>query len=58
MIEATYNGTAGQAFTNAPADFSGTLADIMKLDYDNIRTRNMNSVDAAENVEKSGFYRF
>ena len=40
MIEATYNGVAGQAFTNAPADFSGTLADIMKLDYDNTRTKN------------------
>lgn len=35
MIEATYKGTAGQAFTSAPADFSGTLADIMKLDYEN-----------------------
>ncbi|MBP3384210.1 MAG: hypothetical protein J6M22_01975 [Firmicutes bacterium] len=35
MIEATYNGVSGQAFTSAPADFSGTLADIMKLDYEN-----------------------
>ena len=33
MIEATYQGAKGQAFTNAPADFSGTLADILKLDY-------------------------
>lgn len=35
MIEATYKGVSGQAFTSAPADFSGTLADIMKLDYEN-----------------------
>ena len=35
MIEATYNGVAGQAFTSAPADFKGTLADIMKLDFEN-----------------------
>lgn len=34
MIEATYNGAVGQAFTSAPADFSGTLADILKLDYE------------------------
>lgn len=35
MIEATYKGFSGQAFTNAPADFKGTLADVMKLDYEN-----------------------
>lgn len=35
MIEATYNGAAGQAFTSAPADFSGTLSDIMKMDFEN-----------------------
>lgn len=35
MIEATYNGVSGQAFTSAPADFNGTLADIMKLDFEN-----------------------
>ena len=35
MIEAVYKGVAGQAFTSAPADFSGTLADILKLDYAN-----------------------
>lgn len=35
MIEAEYKGVSGQAFTSAPADFSGTLADIMKLDYEN-----------------------
>lgn len=33
MIEAVYNGAAGQAFTSAPADFSGTLEDVMKLDF-------------------------
>ena len=33
MIEATYQGAKGQAFTNAPVDFSGTLGDILKLDY-------------------------
>ena len=35
MIEATYKGVSGQAFTSAPADFSGTLKDILKLDYMN-----------------------
>ena len=35
MIEADYKGFKGQAFTSAPADFSGTLADILKLDYMN-----------------------
>lgn len=35
MIEATYNGVSGQAFTSAPADFNGTLADIMEMDYEN-----------------------
>ena len=35
MIEATYKGFKGQAFTSAPADFSGTLSDILKLDYMN-----------------------
>lgn len=35
MIEATYKGAKGQAFTSAPADFSGTLAEILKLDYMN-----------------------
>lgn len=35
MIEATYQGAKGQAFTNAPADFSGTLADLLNLDYRN-----------------------
>lgn len=29
---------------------------LMKLDYDNLRTRNMNSVDGAENVEKKSPY--
>ena len=35
MIEATYKGVSGQAFTSAPADFAGTLSDILKLDYAN-----------------------
>lgn len=35
MIEATYKGAKGQAFTSAPADFTGTLSDILKLDYMN-----------------------
>lgn len=35
MIEATYKGAKGQAFTSAPADFAGTLSDILKLDYMN-----------------------
>lgn len=34
MIEAVYKGSRGQAFTSAPADFSGTLADILELDYE------------------------
>lgn len=34
MLEATFKGAAGQAFTSAPADFSGTLADIIQLDYE------------------------
>lgn len=34
MIEAVYEGVAGQAFTSAPADFSGTLAEILELDYE------------------------
>ena len=29
---------------------------LMKLDYDNLRTRNMNSIDGAENVEKKSPY--
>lgn len=29
---------------------------LMKLDYDNLRTRNMNSVDGAANVEKKSPY--
>lgn len=35
MLEATYKGVAGQAFTSAPSDFSGTLQDVMELDYEN-----------------------
>lgn len=35
MIEAVYNGASGQAFTSAPADYSGTLSDILKLDCEN-----------------------
>ncbi|MBR5507258.1 MAG: exonuclease SbcCD subunit D [Clostridia bacterium] len=29
---------------------------LMKLDYDNLRTRNMNSIDGAENIEKKSPY--
>lgn len=32
MLEATYKGCHGQAFTAAPSDFSGTLGDVLKLD--------------------------
>ncbi len=32
MLQADYDGAYGQAFTDAPADFSGTLGDILALD--------------------------
>ncbi|MCH3918545.1 MAG: DUF364 domain-containing protein [Spirochaetia bacterium] len=32
MIEATCNGARGQAFTDAPSKFTGTVADILTLD--------------------------
>lgn len=35
LIEAVYKESVGQAFTSAPADYSGTMADIIKLDYEN-----------------------
>ena len=34
MLEATYKGCRGQAFTAAPSDFSGTLEDVLRLDLD------------------------
>ena len=34
MLEATYKGCRGQAFTDAPSDFSGTLGAVLKLDLD------------------------
>ncbi|MEA4970149.1 MAG: DUF364 domain-containing protein [Candidatus Pelethousia sp.] len=34
MIEAEYKGTLGQAFTDAPAAYSGTLRDILALPFD------------------------
>lgn len=35
MIQAECNGTIGQAFTSAPAAFSGTLGDIVNADIEN-----------------------
>lgn len=35
MVQAEYRGGKGQAFTDAPADFSGTLADVADLDITN-----------------------
>lgn len=35
MIEAVCNEASGQAFTCAPADFSGTLNDILNMDFEN-----------------------
>lgn len=32
MIEATFRGVRGQAFTDAPTTFSGTLRDVMQMD--------------------------
>lgn len=34
MIEAEYKGFLGQAFTEAPLDFSGTLKDVLALPFD------------------------
>ncbi len=34
MIEADYKGSKGQAFTDAPADWSGTLAELLKMDFE------------------------
>lgn len=34
MIEATYNGFKGQAFTEAPADFRGTIKQILELPFE------------------------
>lgn len=33
MIEAEYKGVKGQAFTDAPSDWTGTLTDLMALDF-------------------------
>ncbi len=35
MIEAQYKGVKGQAFTDAPSDWSGSLGELLELDYDN-----------------------
>ncbi|HJD97790.1 Rossmann-like domain-containing protein [Mailhella massiliensis] len=35
MLQAQFGEALGQAFTDAPSDFSGTLADILALDVDN-----------------------
>ncbi len=32
MLQATYRGARGQAFTDAPADYSGTLEEILSMD--------------------------
>ena len=37
MIQAEYRGAVGQAFTDAPSDFEGTLEDILRLDIDQDR---------------------
>jgi uncharacterized protein (DUF4213/DUF364 family) len=37
MIQAEYQGFFGQAFTDAPANFSGTITDILKMDIVNHR---------------------
>lgn len=34
MIEAQYKGSLGQAFTDAPASYSGTLRDILSLSFE------------------------
>lgn len=35
MIEADYKGTKGQAFTDAPSDWDGTIRELLKLDFEN-----------------------
>ncbi len=37
MIQAEYRGALGQAFTDAPSDFEGTLEDILRLDIERDR---------------------
>lgn len=32
MLQASYRGARGQAFTDAPADYSGTLEEILSMD--------------------------
>ena len=39
MIEAELNGHSGQAFTDTPHDFTGTLDDILTMDLDTNRAR-------------------
>lgn len=41
---------------NAIGKLRTVYHNLMKLDYDNLRTRNMNSIDGAENVEKKSPY--
>lgn len=35
MIEAQYRGIKGQAFTDAPSDWTGSLSELLELDHDN-----------------------
>ena len=35
MLQAEYQGAKGQAFTDAPSEFKGTLREILTLDLDN-----------------------
>ncbi len=35
MLEATFCGSKGQAFTDSPADYKGSVSEIMALDLDN-----------------------
>ena len=41
---------------NAIGKLRTVYRNLMKLDYDNLRTRNMNSIDGAENVEEKSPY--
>ncbi len=39
LIEATFEGAKGQAFTDEPSDFSGTIQDVLSLKLDTNRER-------------------
>ncbi len=39
MIEADFLGSKGQAFTDHPGNYSGSLKDVLELDFDNIFNR-------------------